>query len=182
MIILKIILIILISDLLTGTFHWLEDAYGNPDLNWIGKKIIIENIEHHQFPRKFLKSTFFDRIKISLIIGVVIAGILLYFDLLNWIVGAIIFYSSMANELHAMAHRTDKENGKIVCFLQKLGLIQSRKMHGIHHSSPYNVNYCVLTNYLNPILNIIKYWETLEFLIGLFGIKPQRGRANRNGY
>jgi len=182
MIIIKIIIIILISDLLTGTLHWLEDAYGNPDSKWLGKSVVIPNIEHHQYPRKFLKSTFFDRVKISLIMAIVIAGFLMFFDLLSWEVSLMILYSSMANEIHAMAHRTDKENGKFVCFLQKIGLIQSRKMHGIHHSSPYNVNYCVMTNYLNPILNTIKFWEFLEFLIELLGIKPARGNANRNGY
>ncbi len=182
MILLKIILIILISDLLTGTLHWLEDAYGNPDSKWLGKSIVIPNIEHHQYPRKFLKSTFFDRVKISIIIGAVLASVLLFFGILNWEIFSVILFSSMANEIHAMAHRTDKENGRFICFLQKLGLFQSRRMHGIHHSSPYNVNYCIMTNYLNPILNAIKYWEALEFIIRLFGVKPARGNANRNGY
>ena len=77
-------------------------------------------------------------------------------------------YGSFGNELHAIAHRTDKENGKIVCWIQKIGLIQSRKMHGLHHTSPYEINYCVMTNYCNPILNFIGFWNKLEKLISIF--------------
>ena len=53
--------------------------------------------------------------------------------------------------------------------------------HGYHHTSPYNINYCVMTNYLNPILNKIKYWEFLEWIISLFGIKVVRGSSIRKG-
>ena len=66
--------------------------------------------------------------------------------------------------------------------IQKTGLIQSRRMHGYHHSAPFDVNYCVLTNYLNPILNKIRFWQFLEWTIGLFGTKSTRGDKNRAGY
>ena len=35
--------------------------------------------------------------------------------------------------------------------------------------------------YLNPILNKIKYWEFLEWIISLFGIKVVRGSSIRKG-
>ncbi len=37
MILLQFFLLILITDLLTGTVHWWEDAYGNPDWKYLGK-------------------------------------------------------------------------------------------------------------------------------------------------
>ena len=101
---------------------------------------------------------------------------------LNWMVAFCLIYGLMANEIHAISHRTMKENGKFISFLQKLGLLQSRRMHGYHHSAPYDVNYCVLTNYLNPILNKIGFWHFLEWAVGLFGVKPARGNVNRGGY
>jgi hypothetical protein len=36
--------------------------------------------------------------------------------------------------------------------------------------------------YGNPILNLIHFWEILEKIISLFGIKPNRGNPIRNGY
>lgn len=36
--------------------------------------------------------------------------------------------------------------------------------------------------YVNPILNLIHFWEILEKIISLFGINPNRGNPIRNGY
>ena len=182
MIVIKIISIILLADFIAGIIHWWEDAYGNPNWRYLGKSIVQPNLEHHQYPRKFLKNSFWSRVKISVISGVFICVILYTFSFINLIVWSGIMLASLGNEFHAMAHRTDNENGKVVVALQKIGLIQSRKMHGQHHKSPYNINYCIMTNYLNPILNTIHFWTILEKTISYFGIEPTRGSTERKGY
>jgi len=182
MIALQIFVRMLLVDLLTGTVHWWEDAYGNPDWKLLGKSVVKPNIDHHKTPRNFLKSSFFERIRLSLFIALGLGLLCFLVGWLNWMVAFCLIYGLMANEIHAIAHRTKKENGKFISFLQKVGLLQSRRMHGYHHSAPYDVNYCVLTNYLNPILNKIRFWNFLEWAVGLFGIKPVRGNANRGGY
>jgi len=183
--IIQILLLILLADFITGHIHWWEDAYGNP--NWkflkVGELIVFPNLEHHKNPRKLVKSTFWGRVKISFFVALaVLILIFLFFGSLNWQTIFCLLYCSLGNELHAITHKTDKENGKLICFIQKTGLIQSRKMHGLHHTSPYNINYCVMTNYLNPILNMVKYFETLELIISFLGIKPLRGSDIRNKY
>jgi ubiquitin-conjugating enzyme E2 variant len=91
-------------------------------------------------------------------------------------------FSTQGNQIHAMAHRTNKENGRLVMFLQKLGIFQGRKMHGWHHRAPYDTNFFILTNYLNPIFNKIKFFERLEWLIlKILRIKPLRGAQIRGG-
>jgi hypothetical protein len=182
MILLKLFLSILISDLITGAVHWWEDAFGNPNWKYFGKLIVVPNLEHHQYPRKFIKGTFFNRVKLSFYFAIGIGVIFYFTGLLNYYTSFTLLYASIANECHAISHRTDAENGKLICWLQKIGLIQSKRMHGLHHSAPYDCNYCVQTNYLNPILNKIKFWESLEKSISLFGIKPTRGNPIRNGY
>jgi hypothetical protein len=182
MIVIKIISIVLLADFIAGIIHWWEDAYGNPNWKYIGKSIVQPNLEHHQYPRKFLKNSFWISVKISVISGTIICVILFSFNFINLTLGAGVMLASLGNEFHAMAHRTDKENGKIVVYLQKIGLIQCRKMHGHHHKSPYNFNYCIMTNYLNPILNTIHFWTILEKNISYSRIKPTRGSIERNGY
>jgi hypothetical protein len=178
----KVLLIIFSADFISGLVHWWEDAYGNPNWKFIGESIVKPNIEHHQYPRKFLKHTFFDRIKISVMAGVAISVVLAIFNMFSIEVAITLLYAAMANQVHAMAHRTDKENGKLVVWLQKIGLLQSRKMHGCHHKSPYNLNYCILTNYLNPILNVLKFWDVLELTLAQIGIKHNRNLKSRGGY
>lgn len=182
MIVLKIFLLILITDLVTGAVHWWEDAYGNPNWRFLAKSVVLPNLDHHKNPRGFLKGSFFERIKVSLIAAAILAAVLLILHALSWEIIFCLAYGSLANEIHAMAHRTDKENGKLICFLQKIGLIQSRRMHGMHHKSPFDINYCVMTNYLNPILNRINFWLKLECIVAQFGVKPTRGNASRGGY
>lgn len=182
MVVLKIFMLMLLTDLLTGTVHWWEDAYGNPSWKYLGKSVVIPNLEHHQYPRKFLKHGMWPRIRLSFIIAVSLGTIAYLFGVLSWEVGFVLIYASLANEIHAITHKTDKENGKLICWIQKTGLIQTRRMHGHHHTSPYDVNYCVMTNYLNPILNKTRFWLGLEWVIQLFGIKPSRGLPSRGGY
>lgn len=178
----KVLLIILSADFISGLVHWWEDAYGNPNWKIVGKNIVQPNIEHHRYPRKFLQNSFWDRVKISMITGLIICVVLGFLKLFTIEIGITLFYAALANQVHAMAHRTDKENGKWVVWLQKIGLLQSRKMHGYHHKSPYNFNYCILTNYLNPILNVFKFWDALELTLAKIGVRHNRNHPDRNGY
>lgn len=184
MILLQIFLLILITDLLTGTVHWWEDAYGNPDWKYLGKSIVIPNIEHHKNPRGFLKTSFLSRngfnISVAFFIG--LFAYVFVFKEMTWQLIFFLIYGSLANEAHAISHRTKRENGEFITLLQKIGIIQSKKMHATHHTSPYDVNYCVLTDYLNPILNKIGFWQKMENTISFFGINPKRGSENRDGF
>lgn len=182
MIIIKLFSLILLADFISGGIHWWEDTYGNPSWKFLGKLIVIPNIEHHQYPRKFLESSFWGRIRLSVIFGILLLSVFAVFEAVSWEIIFLFAFASLANECHAAAHRTDKENGRIICLIQKTGLMQSRKMHGHHHTAPYETNYCIQTNYLNPILNLLRFWATLELIIARFGIKPTRGQENRNGY
>lgn len=178
----KLGLIILGADFLTGIAHWWEDAYGNPDWKFLGASIVKPNLEHHRLPRKFLQNTFIDRVRISVLVAIGLCVMLWALGWFRWELGLLLAFASMGNEVHAMAHRTDKENGRLIVALQKIGLLQSRRMHGHHHKSPYNVNYCILTNYLNPLLNAIKFWNGVEWLLEKIGITHSRNLPQRGGY
>jgi ubiquitin-conjugating enzyme E2 variant len=174
----------LITDLLTGIVHWWEDAYGNPDWKYLGKFIVIPNIEHHKNPRSFLKSNFLSRNNVGICTAIIIGSFfyLFIFKESVWQLNFFLIYGSLSNEVHAISHRSKRQNGKLISFLQKIGIIQTQKMHSIHHTSPYDVNYCVLTNYLNPTLNKIGFWQKMENVISFFGINPKRGSENRDGF
>ena len=62
-------------------------------------------------------------------------------------------------------HQTPSENGKIITFLQNIYLIQSASHHSSHHKSPFDMQYCILTNWVNPVLGYIGFWKGV---IGFF--------------
>jgi len=181
-IIIKIIIAIIAADFLTGLVHWWEDAYGNPNWKFLGKSVIQPNLLHHQKPREFLKSSYFELVFFSVLVGIVLLGISYFIGILNPYTAFAIILSTQGNQIHAFSHQSDRENGPIICFLQGIGLLQSRRHHGQHHRAPYACHYCAVTNYLNPILDRIAFWAGLEYLVlKLSGIPVLRGTAIRNG-
>lgn len=174
--------VVLLADFLTGIVHWLEDTYGNPETKFlgIGKHIVIPNLVHHIRPRELTQGTWYSRIWTSAAFLSILLAILwlLGWDhiMVYWVFGIAVW----GNEIHCWSHRSPKENGKVITFLQRYYIIQSPKHHGKHHFSPYAVHFCALTPYLNPILEFIRFWRILEvFFMILFGIKPFRGTKHR---
>lgn len=180
--IIKVFLLWLIADFITGIIHWWEDTYGNPAWPVLGKYVVGPNLEHHKNPRSLLQGSYWSRINTSLFTALIVGAILWFAGIHSWSMIVCLLFSSQGNEIHAIAHRTDKENGKFLIFLQKTGLIQKRKTHGWHHKAPYDTNFCVMTEFVNPILNRINFWMKLEWIIlKLFRIKVLRGSAVRGG-
>ena len=80
--------------------------------------------------------------------------------------------------------------------LQRIRLVQTPRHHALHHTDPKNSHYCVLTNFLNPILDGLRLWDGLEWTIhALLGVhrrtdtsvsltclKSARGATNRLGF
>ena len=162
----------LFAELLSGMFHWWEDRYGNPDWPIIGRYVIQPNIEHHKYPSRFCKGTYWQRNYTTLLPAMLLS--LIAFSAEEYFLCLTGCFMSQANELHAWTHT--KKNS-LIRGLQKIGIVQSHRQHAIHHKRPYDKYYCVMTNYLNPVLASIGYWDALEWLVGLFGIKPRAERS-----
>jgi ubiquitin-conjugating enzyme E2 variant len=84
---------------------------------------------------------------------------------LNWEVWLFAIIAANANEFHKWAHRSRKENGRVISFLQDIKILQTAKHHALHHTDPKNSHYCTTTNLLNPILDTIRFWDGLEWLL-----------------
>ena len=162
---LKFIGTVLAADLVAGMIHWLEDAYVREDTPLIGKRIARPNIVHHHYPRYMTRhnwwQTSWDLVLVSaaLIIGAWFTG------LLTWEIWLFAILSANANEFHKWEHRTCKENGPIISFLQDIRLLQTAKHHARHHTDPKNSHYCTITNFLNPVLDGMNFWNGLEWAL-----------------
>jgi hypothetical protein len=44
----------------------------------------------------------------------------------------------------------------------------------VHHTNPKEVHYCPITNVLNPLLDGVRFWEGLEWVLEhAFGLRRQ---------
>ncbi len=170
----------ILADFFTGLFHWWEDTYGNPKWLIIGKHLIMPNLNHHIKPRAIVESTYWHRVKLSVLVAIVLIAILALCQVLNWQICFFLLLASQGNEFHAITHRTERENGAFITLLQKLKILQSKKEHGLHHTKPYDKNFCVMTSFTNGILAKFNFWFHLEEFFSLLGIKPLRGSFERN--
>jgi plasmanylethanolamine desaturase len=162
---LKFIGTVLAADFVAGMIHWLEDAYVREDTPLIGKRIARPNIVHHHYPRYMTRHNWWQTswdlvlVSVALIIGAWFTG------LLTWEVWLFAILSANANEFHKWEHRTCKENGPIISFLQDIRLLQTAKHHARHHTDPKNSHYCTITNFLNPVLDGMNFWNGLEWAL-----------------
>ena len=161
------------ADFISGVIHWLEDRYGNPKWPVIGHTIR-ENQQHHFTPRSFLKGTLWTRNREVLVIGLAFLAAFWAFDVLNAFTVSAVLFGVASNEVHASAHRSPKENGRLITLLQKTGLMQSHKHHAAHHRKGKDTHFCVLTNHVNPVLERVRFFQTLETVFArLFGLHPR---------
>ena len=174
LLLLKGFLAVLAADLYSGTLHWFLDTYGNP--NWkflnIGEVLVKPSHAHHYEPRGLLKPTFWQRNKLRYVFATVLSIIGFLMGVSLPILAVFFVFAAHTSEFHAITHRTSKENGKIISFLQKIRIIQTNRHHWTHHNCPYDTYFCVITNVLNPILDWLNFWKILEFMLSLVGIKP----------
>lgn len=158
-----------LTDFISGVIHWLEDRYGNPEWPVIGHTIR-ENQQHHFTPRSFLKGNLWSRNREVLAIGLLFLAAFRAFDALNVFTISAVLFGVAAGEVHASAHRSPQENGRLITALQKTGLMQSRRHHAAHHRQGKDMHCCVLTNHLNPVLERARLFQRLEAGIARLGV------------
>lgn len=162
---LKLFACLLIADFVSGVGHWIQDRYFHSSLNPVGRWIAVNNVQHHTRPRFLLTGSYWSRNAVPVSIGICLLTVLYGFYLLSPFVAVTVLLATQSNEIHACAHRTDRENWVVVGWLQSAGILQSRRHHGHHHTSPYEANYCLITNLLNPILDKLNIWRGFEWVL-----------------
>lgn len=151
----------LLADLVTGAFHWWEDSFGSESWPVIGPWIIQPNRLHHRDPLAFTRHGFCARNRASIIAAILVAAVLgLLFGAQPWII-ALGIGAALSNEVHRYAHQPSLAP-KWIRVLQDVGLLQSPRQHAIHHRPPHTANFCVLTNWLNPLLEGVGFWRLRE--------------------
>lgn len=164
---------LILADFITGTFHWFEDRYGNPKWPILGHTIRA-NQEHHRTPRSFLAGTFLHRNKEVFGIGLLFLIGFYFVGWLNLFTASAVLFGMFANEIHRFAHQSPKENGRLITLIQKTGLFQSFMHHAQHHRKGKDSHFCVMTNYLNPVLERVRFFQRIETVIyKISGVRPR---------
>lgn len=157
-----------LADFASGVGHWFEDRYAREEWRVIGPLIATPNREHHDDPRG-MSPHYLDRNAVT--IGLATAGAVATLAVAGptpWLL--VFLFASQANEVHYRAHHPRRG---IFRALQATGWFQSPAHHGEHHRGNHDVRYCVMTNWINPLLDLVRFWKGLELAVYFAtGIRP----------
>jgi ubiquitin-conjugating enzyme E2 variant len=158
-------LAVLAADFVVGVFHWVEDAYLRDNCPVLG-----------QLVAKSWMASCWD---LWLVAGLIITAAWA-FGMLTPAVGLFAALVGNANQIHKWAHRSRRENGPWINLLHDLRILQSSRHHAIHHTDPKSTHYCVITEFLNPVLQRLRFWTRLEcWLWKAFRIRRRSDTSNR---
>lgn len=174
-ILLQLLLGWLLADLLTGLAHWIEDRVLWSTMPLLGRWIVIPNRLHHADPMAFLSSSAWARNNTTWAATAAVALPWLLLGGFSYVWLGALAGGLAATEIHVRAHRNAGAGPWAV--LQEIGIVQSTGQHARHHRGAMDSRYCVLTDWLNPILDTAGVWVRLEAALGLIGLKPNG--ANR---
>lgn len=165
LVLVQMVAIVLAADFVGGFVHWVEDAYIRENTPLVGQLIGRPNTVHHHFPRHMTRYNWWYTSRDLAVVSAVLVIAAACAGWLTWQVWLFAILAANANEFHKWEHRTRKENGRLISFLQDIKLLQTAKHHARHHTDPKNSHYCTTTNLLNPVLDGIHFWGGLEWLL-----------------
>src|SRR6202790_2917100 len=168
-------------DFITGVIHWAEDtwtALGRSTL--LDRYVVRDNIEHHSKPGPIRGGTYWETNRVCIALAFATACVLLLFGVHEWTAYAIVLLASQSKQVHKWSRCTTPP--RAIAWLQRFGVLQSPAHHAEHHKRPYANRYCTTTNFLNPVLDGVRFWRGLEWLIESCGIRVQRATPARQGY
>jgi TMEM189-like protein len=161
----KLVLTWLVTDFISGFVHWLEDSYGHPHMPLVGRYITKPDLRHHYRPRQFVTNSWLSSAQMLLVLCSAALFVAFALGRLSPMVyfGAVLGMN--ANQIHKWCHRTPRENGALIVALQRMRLVQTPQQHHQHHLGSKDAAYCVLTGFLNPVLDRCQFWRALERMV-----------------
>ncbi len=161
-----------LADLVSGVVHWLADRYGTEQTPLLGANFIRPFREHHTDPKAITHHDFIETNGSSCILSAPVLGVAFFvlpatpslvttFVLSETLAFCLAIFAT--NQFHKWAH-TDSPP-RFVSLLGKTSLILTSQHHDIHHSAPFDRNYCITTGWWNPLLERFSVFSRVETIL-----------------
>ena len=169
------------ADVVTGSVHWACDTWGSEHTPWVGSSLIRSFREHHTRPLAMLEHDWIEvngeaataaAAGFALLACSAIQAQLTAHPFVYATCWSLILVSGLANQLHQWAHAIHPP-GAIV-LLQRAGLVLAPTRHARHHRGAHTAGYCITTGWMNPLLDSVGFWRTLERAVSVAtGARPR---------
>jgi len=158
-----------LADLISGVVHWLADRYGTERTPLLGANFIRPFREHHVDPKAIARHDFVETNGSNCLVSAPCMGLAFFLlpmesSLITTFLlgGTLAFCLSIfaTNQFHKWAHMDTPP--RFVRSLRKLSLVLTPEHHDIHHSAPFDRNYCITSGWWNPFLERVKLFQRAE--------------------
>lgn len=167
------------ADLGTAVYHHAVDNYGRRETPLFGFQCAAFQGHHtspwticqREFANNLYRLTFPTSPQMAALLvlplpPVVLAGL-----------GSALMWIVLSQELHRQAHFT--KPAAYARVLQNLGIAISRREHGLHHSSPYDGHYGIVSGLWNPLLDRTHFFRRVEAAVYRWnGVEPASWRLD----
>ena len=90
------------------------------------------------------------------------------------------FFAAFGNLVHRFSHTPVDQLPRWIRGMQEFGLFISHQQHDAHHRSMKRLipkhlagyKFCPMTDWVNPILDRVEFWKSLERILTAIGIQP----------
>jgi ubiquitin-conjugating enzyme E2 variant len=171
--VLEAIAVLALVDLVSGLIHWVEDTFWTEKTPVLGRWVVTPNVLHHHSPSAFVEKSWLESSWDLLLLGLGILAAAWATHSLTWQVWLFVVVGANANQIHKWAHLPARRLPWAIRALQRVGVLQSSAHHAAHHRGAKNTAYCVITPWVNPVLDRLGVWRALERLL------VRRGAARR---
>ena len=169
----RVVACLLAVDFLSGLVHWAEDTFGSESTPVLGRWIVAPNVEHHHDAAAFVRKGYWASNWDLVLVGVIL---LASSGVGGWLDPGILLFALVganANQIHKWCH-APRRAPSVARALWWTGILQRPEHHGRHHTGDKNTAYCVVTPFVNPLLDRIGFWRGLERLVVPFTGAPRR--------
>lgn len=170
----EVVLIILAADFAGGLFHWAEDTLGDVSTPVWGPVFVAPNEEHHDRPSAMLTNPWMRSGRLVIAACLLVLAGSWALGVLTWGVVLFVLLTGFNDEAHLLEHTPPSRLPWIVLALRRAHVLQTARHHWQHHKAPHTSHYCVLTPWLNPLLDRTGFWRGMEAVfVPVFGA-PRR--------
>lgn len=184
---LAIPLSLILGDLVSGLVHWTADTYFSDETPIIGPSLVKPFRLHHLYPRDICTHDLVTTVGNVCIIAVpvlaVCISLLWFYEDSSWLafltlcIALMSLATVLTNQFHKWAHQ--EAPSRFVKLLQRTRLVLAPAHHQIHHTKPFNMHYCITNGWLNPLLNKIQFFRSLEATLRFLGVEVATVRERK---
>lgn len=148
-----------IADFVSGLVHCAADNFGTETTPIFGVAFIRPFRDHHRDPQGITRHDFIETNGNSCIVNLLVLIPTYYItvgaerdvwtQLLSIFILMFTIMIVFTNQIHKWAH--EDRPPRFIAWLQRYGIVLSPVNHQVHHTVPFDKNYCITTGWMNGI-------------------------------